>query len=240
MRFAIAKRPELVCLAAVAALAAVPAFAESPWAFNDSGANSRFGWDGGTYNTGKFGSPTVSPNGFYFLQPDDFRAEVSGSLQATDFARVNVDVHAAVPAAADAVDTILVEEWGEWSSDVSSASDFTVQADFAVFRYAPGMPGSTFSLTMPVTFNPDGTWYAARALNVGDSVPGDIVPGFAWDQAVEDFQITVTNTIQVDGAAPTGSWIAKNGMDIVVPEPASMVLVLAGAGLALSRRSRRR
>jgi hypothetical protein len=49
----------------------------------------------------------------------------------------------------------------------------------------------------------------------------------------------VTDTLQVTSTAAAGSFIEKTGMRIIVPEPGSALLVLAGfVPLALRRRRR--
>lgn len=207
----------------------------SAWT-NASGANSGFGWLSGQNNTDKFGNPTVLPSGFYFNNTVNFIATGGGGSGATttDFARVTVDTALSNPAGAPLVHSITVREFGTWTSAISSASDFTVQADFAVFRFNPGPPGSTFSLPMATTFFPDGTWTSQRTLTAGEV--GN--PNFAnvdWRR----FQVTVTNTIQVDSGAALGSSIEKTGMEIIIPEPTAILFLLAGFGPMVLRRSSR-
>jgi hypothetical protein len=203
---------------------------------NASGANSSFSWSGGFNNVGLFGDPTITPGGFFFNDTVNFIAQGGGGsgATATDFARTTVDVAGSVPAGAPPIHFIRVVEFGTWSNDISVESDFTVQADFAVFRFIPGPPGSTFSLPMATTFFPDGTWISERTLTAGEI--GN--PNFA-DQDWSRFQITVTNTIQVDGGAAAGSFIEKTGMHIITPEPASVLFLLAAFCPVVMRRASR-
>jgi hypothetical protein len=218
----------LVLIAGVVLL--VTGFAQAvtiPWA-NATGSNAAFGWSGGENNTGRFGNPTVSTAGFVFDQMDNFIAQGGGgnSASTSDFARVTVDVANSTPPGAPPIHTIIVSEWGTWSVDAGSVpTDFSIQADFSVFRFLPAPPGTSGSLTLPVVFNADGTWTATRTLTAN--------AGLDWQR----FQITVTNTIQVNGTAPMGSFVEKDGMTIYVPEPASVLLVLAGF-LPFARRRR--
>jgi hypothetical protein len=87
---------------------------------------------------------------------------------------------------------------------------------------------------MSTTFFPDGTWVSERTLTAGEV--GN--PNFA-DVDWRRFQITVTNTIQVDSAAPTGSYIEKTGMHIITPEPASVLFLLAAVCPVVMRRASR-
>jgi hypothetical protein len=112
-----------------------------PWS-NTSGSNSAFGWSNGENNTGRFGNPTVSPSGFLFDAMDNFTAQGGGGagMSTTDFARVMVDVAGSTPGGAPPVHSITVQEWGTWSLAAGSVpTDFSVQADFAVFRFLPAL-----------------------------------------------------------------------------------------------------
>jgi hypothetical protein len=225
-RYSVAIAVVVVC--AVAA----PSWAGS-WS-NASGANAAFGWSGGQNNTDRFGNPAVSEAGFLFSDPVDFRAEGGGGVSAskTDFARVTVNIATSVPAGAPAIEFITVKEWGTWSAGISDPdTDFGFQLDYSVFRYAPTPLGNTGAIDIDATFYPNGTWAASYTLNAGVTSPP-----YA-DKPWERFQITVTNTIQVDGAAPSGSFIEKQGMQIIVPEPATVALLMMGIGsLAIRRR----
>jgi hypothetical protein len=226
------------------------------WA-NASGSNATFGWSGGQNNYDPaagpgFGNPTAYTWGFDFANPVNFRSDGGGGIGDTtqDFARVTVDRAGSTPSGAPAFHFIRVREWGTYDLGDFAGNPttyLTVQADFSVFRYSPTPPGNTgaviiASTAQPPVFTPydvqapenGGTWYADRILVAGAA--GN--PSFAnldWNK----FQITVTNAIQVDGAAPAGSFIEKTGMQIIIPEPASMLLIVAGMGSLVLRRSRR-
>jgi hypothetical protein len=218
-------------LVATVLIGASTVFASS-WT-NASGANTAFGWSSGYNNTDHFGNPTVSPIGFFFSNPVNFKAQV-GTLSVTDFARVRIDTKDAVPSPGALITDILVYEWGTYSGQIS---DFSVQADFAIIRYDPAPTKNTGSMNLATTFYGDGTWFSQRWLHVGDSVPGFPPTPWTWG-AVKEFQITVTNTIQVAGAAAAnGAWIEKDGMRIITPEPSS-ILLLGFVGLLIARRSR--
>ncbi|MCP4589568.1 MAG: hypothetical protein GY842_02365 [bacterium] len=227
------------------ASAATIDWSDPPVGPGTDGSNDRFGWTGGGNNidpaTGPgFGDPTDHLWGFLFPAPG-FRAEGGGGSGAStsDLTRVTMDRFGA-DQAADAFDFIYVREWGTYLGDPAG---LTVQADYDVFRFSPPIPpGTTGTLDMPVTWVPDdpgnpelgGTWYADLMLVAGavGNPPNSNVP---WDT----FQITVTNTIQVAGSLPAGSFVEKHGMRIVIPEPSMALFGLAGFGLIALRRSRR-
>lgn len=219
-------------VAAVVLLAGTTAAHASSWT-NAVGANAAFGWESGFNNTDHFGDPTVNTDGFFFTNPVDFKAQL-GIESVTDFARVRIDTKDAIPSAADPITVIRVVEWGTYSGQIS---DFTLQADYSIIRYDPTPVRNTGLLTADAVFDPDGTWYWERWLHVGDTVPGFPPNPFTW-VAAREFQITVTNTIQVEpDAAQGGAWIQKNGMVIIIPEP-STLLLLAFSGVVMLRRFR--
>jgi hypothetical protein len=217
---------------AVALLMSPATALAGPWG-NASGSNSAFAWSGGASNTNLFGDPTINQHGFFFNDTDNFRAEGGDGVSdsASDFARVTLNTSTV---GAPAIHEITVFEWGSWSHDISEIGDFTFQADYSILRYLPSPFAASGSLSMTWDFQPDGTWTCARKLTAGEAGNPP-----ASDQDWIYFQITVTNTIQVNGTAPADSWIQKEGMRIVVPEPASGMLLLMGLGAAALRRSRR-
>lgn len=206
---------------------------------NASGANAAFGWSGGFNNTDHFGDPTVTDSGFLFDSPVDFRADGGGGAgnSVTDFARVMIDIAGSTPTGAPAIDTIIVREWGTWSESLGTvpATDLAFESSFSIFRYSPSPVGVTGAIDVDINFFGDGTWQAEHVLIAGEAgnPPRADLP---WQR----FQITVTNTLQVNGGAPVDSFFVKEGMQIITPEPASLTLLLAGFGVMTLRRHRHR
>lgn len=222
----------LAWCAAVAVMVGGATAYGSAWT-NDNGSNGRFSWQDGNNANDLYGDPTVTEAGFFFLNPVDFRAEGGGGVgdSVTDTARWVMDV-----GAHDSIDFITVEEWGIWSSDISDPSDYEFDVAFDVFRFDPSPPGSTTSITIPVTVELDGTWHAEYTL-----VAGAAGNPPASDQPWNKMQITVVNTLQVDGTtAPAGTFIEKQGMRVIIPEPASLLFLALGLGSVAVCRSRRR
>ena len=169
----------LIVVAGIVLLVAGVAQATIPWT-NPTGSNAAFGWSSGLTNYNRFGSPTVTTAGFSFLQPNGFIAQGGGGIgdSTDDFARVTVNVAGATPPGAPPIHFITVEEWGTWSAAPSIPTDFAVQADFSVFRLSPGPLGNTGALSLPVTFNSDATWSAARTLVAGPfELDAGLLPG---------------------------------------------------------------
>ncbi len=193
-----------------------------------SGANARFGWTGGENNTDRFADPTVDVSGFLFDDPDNFKATPAVS-SVTDFARVTIDTALALGGPAAPLDTITIQEWGTFSGDLANIG---LQADFSAFRFAPLPPAVTGSLSLPndasIFDTEEGTWYTERTLTLSE------LP--VWNLPFTKFQLTVTNTVQVNAGAPVGTFIEKQGMRIIIPEPGTISLLAIGIIPLLRRR----
>ena len=222
------KRLFMVAAFAVTTIVASQSSAAVSWDISvASGANTAFGWTGGQNNTDRFGDPTVDTTGFLFDNTDNFKATL-GESSVTDIARVTIDVATALGGPASSLDMIRIIEWGTFEGDLA---DVGVQADFSIWRTGPLPPVSISSLSLPndsTIFNiQDKTWYTERTLLVGD------LPN--WTVPYTKIQLTVSNTVQVNTGAPAGTFIEKDGMRIIVPEPGTCVL-LAMAMIPLLRR----
>ena len=223
-RMRMRSRVVLCCAAAVVVAAGMPALA-SPWT-NEEGANSAFGWSGGNNTSDHFGDPGVTPAGFFFHDLDDFRADGGGGFSETtaDTANVTVDTRDADPVPGPAIDMMLVREWGTWQGD-DFAADFVVNASVMLFRQWPLPPSPLGPVMMTVTHDDEEhTWSAQTVIELD-----------AWNR----FDVSVNDSITVNSSAPANSWIEKTGMEIIVPEPTSMLFLLGGFGMLAVRRSRR-
>ncbi|MCG8404599.1 MAG: PEP-CTERM sorting domain-containing protein [Phycisphaerales bacterium] len=204
----------------------------SPWS-NPTGTNERFAWYDGQNQSGRFGDPVNINAGLFFTNTVDFRASVSGNpddLGVHDIAQalVNTDDVGAVP-----LNHYNVREWGRWhipeGSGLTPHDAFTVQADISVLRTVPSPLFTQLDITgVVMVFNPDGTWYTKGSI-LSPPPPGE------WTEGL----FKASSTLQVDGSAPSGTWIQLDGMQMTLPEPGSMALLLAGCSFMLLRRRHR-
>ena len=207
---------------------------------NASDSNGVFSWSNGR-NEGVanlYQDPFVSTVGFAFTQPVDFKAVGGGGVgdSKTNVAKVDL-----VAQSMGLIGQIRVWEWGAWTAGPLDDLDtvFTLQADVTYLQPIFGPGASTqhdidddfFEWTL-VSTDPDGTrhgtWFSEGTL-VSDFGPSPF--GF----------VNVTNTLQVSSSAAAGSSFEKLGMQMVIPEPGSILFLLLGtAPLALRRRFSRK
>jgi hypothetical protein len=201
-------------LLAIAVLATGSSAFASSWAFNSSGSNARFTWSNGQHLAGypdqtAHGSPVVTQDGFFFVNAYgdmQFRAEV-GAKET-----VHSSIYAYLSVAGTPVDQIIVREYGTWGGDQAALS---VQADFLVYDW---VAYSDTSVDMPdVTFLPNHTWFTQYT--------------YVPDPTLTEFDFSVVNMISATDTLTRGTYIEKTGLEIIVPEPATMLLVLAALPL---------
>ncbi len=194
--------------------------------------NGVFSWNTGVWDgadAGAFGSPTVSPIGFSYVNEFgdmDYRVDVGESLNSITRVTINTE-------ASPALQLIRVVEGGSWAGDNSK---ITVQPSWDILKFSPGIPGSTGPLDMSpsVVFNPDGTWIAQYTLLPGDATPLNQDTSLGWGTGI----LTVTNIVGVAGDASGDTFLDKEYMHVIFPEPTS-VLLWVGLGSVLIRRRRR-
>jgi len=205
-----------------------------PWT-NATGSNGQFQWASGE-NVGLanlYQDPAVLDVGFLFSNTANFRADGGGGSAASvsNLASASVISQAIGP-----LNGVFVHEWGIWSAGANDDpfQVFTLQADATLTVVLPAGGGTTqFDIGAnhlvfnPMDANGVGTWEAS----------GTLIPnGGDWTFGLLNF----SNTLQVSSAAAPGSFFEKLGMQATIPEPASLVLLLMGAGPLLLRRRPRR
>lgn len=190
-------------------------------------SNALFTYDNGR-NEGDanlYQTPTLMGDGFFFDKTLNFRADGGGGI-AQSVANL---AFAELLVIADPLDTITVREWGTYSiGDGQIPLDvLTLTAGIQLQVFLPGPPFvsvTTHDIDQDfLIFNEDGTWEARGTLT---PVLG------AWSDA----WLTVSNTLVVTGDAAPNSFFTKDGMEVLVPEPASLGLLLVGAIPFLRRR----
>ncbi|MFQ5422781.1 MAG: PEP-CTERM sorting domain-containing protein [Phycisphaerae bacterium] len=206
------------------------------WGFGtDQGVNAEFNWangrhdgEGGTAN--QLGSPTVTMSGFIFQNEfGDMNFNVVPGTSINTITRVNVVDPAGVP-------QITVHESGIYGGN---PADITHTHTLDLFRTAPGFPGTSGNIPFPpITFAADGTWHVDMTIDVTSIA---WVPSGPDGLPLNDFQVTLVNIFSVNAAAPAGTFVQKTRAEVIVPEPASLMLLAGGCvPLLLRRRASRR
>lgn len=172
-------------------------------------------------------TPTLMGYGFLFENTANFRSDGGGGAgQSTS----NV-AFAELTAVSNSLENITVREWGTYSvgAGQTAASVLTLQADMTLQVFLPGPPFisvTQFDIDNAfLDFKPDGTWESR----------GTLTPALgAWNNA----WLSVSNTLVVESTAAPGSFFTKAGMEVIVPEPTSLVLLIVGITPVLRRRRR--
>lgn len=170
-------------------------------------------------------TPTLTGFGFDFDKTLDFRSEGGGGITQST---ANL-AFAELLTVAGSLDSITVREWGTYSIGAGQDPYEVLTLDSAITLQVflagpPFLDVTQFDVDQAfLVFNPDGTWEAR----------GTLVPGVGtWNDA----WLTVSNTLVVESTAAAGSFFTKDGMQVVIPEPACLGLMLAGAIPFLRRR----
>ena len=198
-------------------------FAWSP----SADANGMFSYSNGR-NEGDVNllqTPTLTAFGFDFDQTLNFRSEGGGGVAEST---ANL-AFAQLLSVVDPLDSITVREWGTYS--IGAGQDpldvLTLDADITLQVFLttpPWLSVTQHSIDQDfLVFHPNGTWEAR----------GTLTPTLgAWQNA----WVTVSNTLVVESTAAAGSFLTKDGMEVLIPEPASLGLLLVGAIPFLRRR----
>ncbi len=226
------------------------------WAgFAAEGSNNAFGWssvdDFDPTMAGHIGSdgalmgtPSINENGFFFLNPnfvvDSNDVEINSvnewgvSISGTNVGSITIPD---VPGGSnpDLITDIIIRESGTYVSDNPQA-DFNLQTSITVTQVAPApplpfLPFETKSVFLAsYNFYPDGTWDVELIYEADKSA---ILSPTGFDT----FRLDLTNLFQLTptGVA-NGSSITKTRADVIIPEPATSLLLIFGAVAAMRRR----
>lgn len=245
-RIAISVSTVAVALLIVAAPASA---ADTPWTHNSFGANPGFGWTDGEWLDGHpdsagFGSPWVTPLGFFFdndygdmsMEANSSYTLVDGSVQA------NVDVGASSPVGGLPINQIIFREGGNWA--ITNGGNFDdeimVVAQYYVLEHETNdfsqiFTWDTFTNPGSFVFNPDGTWEAEFTLTYTEAATGSLNGTFP-NVPFTSFDFQFTNQLFVSGNE--GTFINKTYAHVIFPEPGTLLL-LGVAALAVVRRRTR-
>lgn len=231
-------------------IASAPSFAaDTPWTHNSTGSNAGFGWTDGEWLDGHpdsagFGSPWVTPLGFFFdndygdmsMEANAGYPLVDGSVQA------NVDISTSTPGGALPINQIIFREGGNW--DIPDGANFDdhiyVTAQYYILEHVTNDFSEIFiwdTVSNPgnFVFNPDGTWEAEFILTYSQAAANSLNGTFP-DQPFTDFDFQFTNQLFVSGEP--GAFINKTYAHVIFPEPGTLALLGIAALTILRRKSR--
>lgn len=220
----------LSCIALISTLAMTSVALAGATTFawtNANNSNGQFQWANGR-NVGienLYQDPTIVPAGFVFENPLNFGAIGGGGVGD---GVTNTTSTTLTAQGLGTIDQIIIRESGIWSAGPGDDPNviFTLQADISIQAVFPVSDFTALDFDGSLVFNPDGTWTAEGVLT---PTAGPFIIGI----------LSASNTLQVDGNAAPGSFFEKTAMTIIVPEPASALLLAVGFGSLMLRRSRR-
>jgi hypothetical protein len=216
----------LAFAAALVVAGATNAWGAFLWS-NSAGSNANFDWANGQNETNLFGSPLVSTQGFVFF-PSNFVANSVNGVAASVYDKAEVDI--STKPSFD-LQQILVREVGDYTITGSGPNAVNASATLFTLNLAqplapPTSATLTMTPTMPVTTG-SGTW------------GGIAVQTFP--SGVTQIHLILNNTLQATSSQGSAAKIEKKIGQIeiiLIPEPTTAALCLAGAGLLLARRRR--
>lgn len=216
-----------VALAMLLAAASAAQSAVVAWSNPSGSVPGVFSWSNGQTDNGLYGSPIVEGNTFTFF-PSNFRAIGSngGSQSTTD--RISFDLDVAPGLIVESVD---VREFGDYA--ITGGGQVSSTADLGVVNRDLG-PGSLQSAS--ATSNPAFPLSTlASDSGLFSSAASRTLPS-GWTRVT----ITLDGAVNATGGASGTATIEKKlgGLiiTVVVPEPGTISLALAGAGALLMRR----
>jgi len=206
-----------------------------PWGNpNGTAPGGGFSWANGSNDTNLFGDPIPLANGLLF-NPSNFKASSSGGVPSTASDKINVDITAG---AGQQILQINILEAGDFGIPVAgpntSVNVFGTLVTTPLPPSPPGLPLVTPLVVtpgMPRTAVGNGTWQGIATAVVG--------PG-----GVTKVHLALDNVLQATSDANTTSFIEKKVtqaviIQVILPEPGTIGMLLCGAPLLLRRRRSR-
>ncbi len=236
-----------LCAVSAVALACDFAYAAPVAWSNTNGSNSSISWSNGQSDKGLFGNPTVDGNSFLFF-PSNFEATASNGTAQTTSDRLSFKLTAAE---GKEIQQINIREYGDWSI-IGNGGVKAVGALYITRLNSPGF-GTVWSETLNVVYDDlenatiiqspsrpkvegSGTWDGNFSIDLPDGVTS--------------VQVVLNNILQATSGTGGSAFIQKKGVgdpadgdaqfliEAVVPEPASISLLVLGGGALLLRRRR--
>lgn len=222
--------------AAVMALAS-SSFAVVPWA-TPSGSNSQISYSGGQSDNGLFGEPTVNGSQFLFF-PSNFKASSANGVAAQTTDRLQFKLTAKP---GQTFTQIVIKELGDFSINGTG----NVNAFGTLYVTKLTNPGFGTVVTDPET----ASYYSASIPTTPSNVTG--VKNGTWNTnfvanlpaGTTEVMIVLNNVLSATSGANSTSFIEKKVVgpevmiDVVLPEPASIGMILVGGAGMLLRRKR--
>jgi hypothetical protein len=229
MRFARFSALATLCLIGWVATSTVAA--PIPWGNTNGSSPGFFSWQNGSNDTGLFGDPVPIGNQLVFF-PSNFKAESSNGIAHQVGDKINVDILAEGNLLITQINIYEIGDYG-----ISPTGPNTQVRAIGTLIVTPlvsnpgagvGVDGMDFNPVMPITSGA-GVW------------TGNASVGYSVANGVKKIHLLLDNQLQAssDASPGTNSFIEKKTAGIIIeiiPEPATIGMLLCGAPLLLRRR----
>lgn len=214
-----------ITIATSSALAA-PAM---PWS-TPSGSATDFTYTGGGDDNGLFGEPLIVGNSFFFF-PSNFRAESDGDQNVND--RMEVNIHANL---GFDITGVVIQELGDYQ--ITGTGEVSVSGTLQLVNLDIPFPPQVRQAPLLITQGTAGVINGTDLNGPWDGSANQDLSGesIAWD----NFSLVLTNELVATATSGVSSiektFTGGAVVVTVVPEPASMTLLLLGAASVVARR----
>jgi hypothetical protein len=219
-----------ICLCALGLFISNARGAGIPWGNTNGSSPGFFSWQNGNNETNLFGDPLPIGNTLVFF-PSNFKAVSTGGTPDSKFDKINVDILAD---GAQNITEIRIHEIGDYSilgqgASASVVGTLVVTPIISNGVIPPSFNGLAINPAMPVTSG-------------GAPWTGNASVTFSVANGVKKIHLTLDNILSATSDADSTATIDKKltqGIIIeVIPEPATIGMLLCGAPMLLRRRRR--
>jgi hypothetical protein len=202
-----------------------------PWNNANGSSPGFFSWQNGSNDVGLFGDPVPVGNSLVFFPSSFFSSSNAGIIPAATHDKINVDI---IAEANQAITAINIIEVGDYQIN-GTGPNTSVNASGTLVVTPLISNGASFKLNalatnpvMPVTAG-SGPWN------------GNASVSYTVQDGVRKIHLTLDNILQARSDPNTSTFIEKKLtqgiiIEVVIPEPGTIGLVLCGAPLLLRRR----